>query len=203
MENGGNDNAIRTVCPVEVYTAPRPEPPMSYHCSRFVGRNDTFLGGAGEFCDSPERNSDNSLCEKHYIRMNTSLGILCTFDENKGCLAEEDANGLALERECPEKVFAGNFSLPPVSEVCETDFALKHDVVTSEEGGSYCGSPFRNLLAAYCEQFFFRYAGVVQATMCVYRNDSCVGNGIFESGTAIRTSCPLEVFASPRVDPPI
>eukprot|EP00965_Chrysotila_dentata_P259428 6213563-Pleurochrysis_carterae.AAC.3 len=39
--------------------------------------------------------------------------------------------------------------------------------------------------------------------MCVYRNDQCVGNGIFESGVAIITSCPLEVFASPRVDPPI
>eukprot|EP00965_Chrysotila_dentata_P088553 2924501-Pleurochrysis_carterae.AAC.1 len=68
-----------------------------------MGRNDTFLRGAGEFCSSSERNLDRSLCEKHYIRMNMSLGILCTFDENQGCLAEEHANGSALERECPDE----------------------------------------------------------------------------------------------------
>eukprot|EP00965_Chrysotila_dentata_P126510 4182912-Pleurochrysis_carterae.AAC.1 len=188
MGNGMFESGVATItsCPLEVFASPRVDPPISYNCSRFVGRNDTLLRGAGEFCASPERNSDSSLCEKHYIRMNTTLGILCTFDESQGCLSEKYANGSDIERYCPEKVFDGDFSLPPVPEACETDIAVKHDVAASEEGGSYCGSPFRNSLAAYCEQFFFRYAGTLQTTMCVYRNDSCMGNGIFESGAAIR-----------------
>eukprot|EP00965_Chrysotila_dentata_P075860 2506073-Pleurochrysis_carterae.AAC.1 len=66
--------------------------------------------------------------------MNASQGTLCIFDENEGCLAEKDANGSAIERACPEKVFVGNFSLPPVPEVCETEFAVRHDVAASEEG---------------------------------------------------------------------
>eukprot|EP00965_Chrysotila_dentata_P108042 3568595-Pleurochrysis_carterae.AAC.1 len=63
MENGvfESDAAVRTPCPLEVFVSPRVDPPVSYNCSRFVGRNDTLLGGTGGYCASPERNADADL----------------------------------------------------------------------------------------------------------------------------------------------
>eukprot|EP00965_Chrysotila_dentata_P063594 2107172-Pleurochrysis_carterae.AAC.1 len=70
-QNGGNE-AIRTVCPAEVFQESQQEQPFPHKCSPFADRKNVRIEGDNAECSTGGRNANEIVCNEYYKQLTDS-----------------------------------------------------------------------------------------------------------------------------------